>query len=92
MWQWMQPHFDAYRERLPAFAQSRLASTVAEGLCSQQAADELTQFLAPRVKHLIGGERGLSQTVETVRQCAALREHLGGNALADWNDEQAPKS
>lgn len=89
MWQWMQKHFDAYRERLPAFAQSRVPSTVAGGRCSAEAAHELGQFMAPRIKQLIGGERGLSQTLESIRQCGALREHLGGRALSDWTDPHA---
>ncbi|MEO7062535.1 MAG: M1 family metallopeptidase [Dokdonella sp.] len=90
MWQWMQTHFDAYRERLSIFAQSRLPATVAEGRCSMKAADELAAFLAPHMKQLVGGERRLTQTLESVRQCAALREHLGANALADWNGTPAP--
>ncbi len=85
MWQWLQAHFDGYRERLSPFAQSHLPATVAEGRCSAAAADELAAFLAPRVKQLIGGERGLGQTLESVRQCAALRDHLGTKALADWS-------
>ncbi len=89
MWQWLQAHFDAYRVRLPAFAQSKLPATAAEGRCTTQAADDLAAFLAPRIKQLIGGERGLGQTLESVRQCAALREHLGATALTDWNGAHA---
>ena len=40
MWQWLQRHFDAYRARLPAFAQSRLPALVADGRCDVAGADE----------------------------------------------------
>ena len=86
MWQWLQAHFDAYRQRLPAFAQSGLPDSVAEGRCSDASADELSAFFAPRIKDLIGGERGLGQTLEDIRQCAALREHVGAKGLAGWSE------
>jgi alanyl aminopeptidase len=84
MWQWLQQHFDAYRMRLPAFAQGYLPKTFAEGRCSGAEADELSGFLAPRIKDLIGGERGLGQAVERIRQCNALREQVGAKGLAAW--------
>jgi len=86
MWQWLQAHYEAYRQRLPAFAQSRLPDSVSEGRCSGASADELSAFFAPRIKDLIGGERGLGQTLEDIRQCAALREHVGTKDLAGWSE------
>jgi alanyl aminopeptidase len=84
MWQWLQQHYEAYRVRQPAFAQASLPRSVANGRCSSAEADELSAFFAPRIKDLIGGERGLGQTVERVRQCNALREEVGTKALAAW--------
>ena len=84
MWHWLLVHFDAYRVRLPAFAQAYLPKTVAKGRCSNASADELSAFFAPRIKDLIGGERGLGQTVEGIRQCGALREEVGTNSLKAW--------
>jgi alanyl aminopeptidase len=84
MWQWLTGHFDAYRVRLPAFAQAYLPKTFDDGRCSTAAADEMSTFLAPRVKDLIGGDRGLGQTLESIRQCSALREHVDRKALAEW--------
>jgi alanyl aminopeptidase len=86
LWQWLQAHFDAYRARLPAFAQSRVPKTVADGRCSSAAADELATFFAPRIQALIGGERGLKQTLEAIGQCSSLREHLGEKSLAAWSE------
>jgi len=33
---------------------------------------------------MVGGDRGLSQALETIRQCASLREHEGPKALDAW--------
>ena len=84
MWQWLMKNFDAYRVRLPAFAQAYLPKTFDDGRCSTAAAEEMSDFLAPRVKDLIGGERGLGQTLEGIRQCGALRGHVDRKPLADW--------
>jgi alanyl aminopeptidase len=84
MWQWLQAHYDAYRVRLPAFRAGYMPKTFAEARCSGHDADEMSAYFAPRIKDLIGGDRGLAQTLETIRQCASLREHEGPNALAAW--------
>lgn len=84
MWQWLEAHYDAYRVRLPAFRQGFMPKTFAEARCSSHQADEMSAFFAPRIKDLIGGDRGLEQTLETIRQCASLREHEGTRALAAW--------
>jgi alanyl aminopeptidase len=84
MWQWLQAHYDAYRERLPAFRRGYMPKTVADGRCSAEEADELSAYFAPRIKDLVGGDRGLGQALETIRQCASLREHVGARGLASW--------
>ena len=84
VWKWVQAHYDAYKQRLPAFRRGYMPKTVAEGRCDAKQADELSSYFAPRIKDLVGGERGLGQTLETIRQCASLREHLGPRALAAW--------
>ncbi|HEV7489575.1 MAG TPA: M1 family aminopeptidase [Rhodanobacteraceae bacterium] len=84
MWQWLQTHYEPYRARLPAFRRGYMPKIFAEGRCSAGDADELSAFFAPRIKDLVGGDRGLGQTLETIRQCASLREHIGPRALAGW--------
>ena len=91
LWQWLTRHFEAYRKRLPPFAQAWLPKTFAPGRCSAAEADEMSAFLAPRVKELIGGDRGLGQTLEGIRQCGALREHVDRKALAEWVAGHAAK-
>jgi alanyl aminopeptidase len=69
---------------MPAFRVGYMPKTFADGRCSGAEADELSAFFAPRVKEMVGGDRGLSQTLETIRQCASLREHEGPKALDAW--------
>ena len=88
MWQWVQAHYAAYRARMPAFRQGYMPKEFADGRCSTQEADELSAFFAPRIKELIGGDRGLGQTLESIRQCASLRGHVGDRALAGWVEER----
>lgn len=90
-WQWLHAHFDALRERLPPFAQAGLPARFAVGRCSMAAADELAAFFTPRIKDLIGGERGLAQTVERIRQCATLREQLDARPLDEWAAAHRPR-
>jgi len=91
LWQWLTQHFDAYRKRLPPFAQAWLPKTFSPGRCSVADADEMSAFLAPRAKDLIGGDRGLGQALEGIRQCGALREHVDRKALAEWVAAHAAK-
>ncbi|MBS0438889.1 MAG: hypothetical protein JSS33_05730, partial [Proteobacteria bacterium] len=66
-----------------------LPRMVAGGRCSDAQAAELEKFFAPRIKDLIGGQRSLAQTLESARQCAALRGHVGEGALANWAEAQS---
>lgn len=84
MWRWLIDHYDAYRARMPAFEQGYMPKTFAEGRCSGTAADEISAFFAPRTKDLVGSERGLGQTLEGIRQCSSLREHVGSKDLSRW--------
>jgi len=84
MWQWLQSHYGAYQDRVPSFARGYMPRTFSEGRCSTGEADELSSFFAPRIKDLVGGERGLGQSLESIRQCASLRQHVGPAALGGW--------
>ena len=76
---------------LPPFAQAYLPKAFAVGSCSDADADRLSGFFAPRIKDLVGGERGLGQTLEGVRQCGALRARVDRKPLAEWAAGHAPK-
>lgn len=83
-WRWLTQHFDDYRRRLPAQAQTRLAETFATGRCGDADANEIATFLASRSQTLNGGDRGLTRALEDIRRCGALRAHIDRNALDDW--------
>ncbi|HET9048488.1 MAG TPA: M1 family metallopeptidase [Chiayiivirga sp.] len=83
-WQWLTQNYDALRPRLSPFGQGGLPSMFSGGRCSAEAARELEAFFAPRVMDLVGGERGLRQTLERIKQCSALRAHIDTQPLAAW--------
>ena len=87
-WQWFQAHYEALRSRLPPFVQGYLPLLVDNGRCSDAEASEVETFFAPRIGELIGGQRNLAQALEGVRQCAALRGHVGEKGLATWAEAQ----
>jgi len=83
-WTWFQPHFDALRARLPDAYQSVLPRLAAAGRCSKAQSDEMQQWMAPKIKSVIGGDRALAQSLEGVGQCTSLHDHIGEKALANW--------
>ena len=83
-WQWLTQNYDALRKRLSPFAQGGLPGMFSAGRCDAASAKELEDFFAPRVKDLVGGERGLRQTLERIKQCSALREHIDTKPLSNW--------
>ena len=87
-WAWYRSHFDALRSRFPDASQRALPRMPATGRCDRADADELRQWLAPRITGIIGGKRALAQSLESVSQCAALREHVGEKSLATWAEAQ----
>jgi alanyl aminopeptidase len=88
-WTWYQAHFDSLRARFPDASQKALPRWPAIGRCARNDAEELRQWLAPRIETVIGGKRALAQSIETVSQCAALREHVGEQSLAKWAEAHA---
>lgn len=82
-WRWLTRHFDDYRRRLPAQAQTRLAETFAAGRCGEADAREFAAFLAPR-SHALSGGGDLQRMLEDIRRCGALSAHVDRNALDAW--------
>ncbi|MBX3690030.1 M1 family metallopeptidase [Dokdonella sp.] len=83
-WQWMTEHYDAFRARLTPFSAGRMPGMFSGGRCSDAEADALSAYFAPRIKDLVGGERGLRQSLERIRQCGALRGHVNARPLKEW--------
>ncbi|MFT3791508.1 MAG: M1 family metallopeptidase [Rudaea sp.] len=83
-WTWLKPNFDALRRRLPDSHQPLAIGLASAGRCGKDSGEEMREWFAPRIKDMIGGERKLAQSLESVDTCGALREHVGTKALAQW--------
>jgi alanyl aminopeptidase len=87
-WRWFQVQFDAVLQRTPAFAQGRMPSSVSDGRCSIESADELDKFFRPHVPQITGGARALAQAQESIGLCSALRTQQKPPVLQQWLDQQ----
>ncbi len=72
-WTFVEENFDALVERSGPGRAGQLPWLLS-GLCSRDAADRANNFLAPYAAELAGGPRNLAGSVESIRQCAALKE------------------
>ena len=88
-WDWYQAHFDAMRARFPDAYQRNLPLMPATERCDNAWSEQFRQWLAPRLPRIIGGKRAFAQSIESIGQCAALREHIGVKGLATWAEAQA---
>lgn len=71
----MRERYDAIAGELPEDWRARFPD-VAAGLCSDADADAVSAFFGPKQKTTPGLDRGLAQTVEQIRLCAArVRAH-----------------
>lgn len=73
-WHWLQREFNGLLQRMPRWAQGRLAS-VGSKFCSAPERAELDAFFRPRINDLGGGPRSLANTLERIDLCVAQREH-----------------
>ncbi|MBV6827937.1 M1 family metallopeptidase [Xanthomonas euvesicatoria] len=74
MWAWFTANFDRIVQRSGSFDGGGLPALGASGGCSVDEADRLDAFFKPRLAKLSGADRGLAQTGETIRLCAALKQ------------------
>ncbi len=74
MWTWFTANFDRIVQRSGSFDGGGLPALGAAGGCSIEEADRLDAFFKPRLAKLSGADRGLAQTGETIRLCAALKQ------------------
>ncbi|KAB7764742.1 M1 family metallopeptidase [Xanthomonas maliensis] len=74
MWPWFTANFDRIVQRSGSFDGGGLPALGAAGGCSTQEADQLDAFFKPRLATLSGADRGLAQTGEAIRLCAALQQ------------------
>ena len=72
LWAWVQDNLDTLLGRIPTWRQGAVAN-VGAGFCSNERAAELEAFFADKMEALEGGPRELTQTLERIRLCAALK-------------------
>ena len=73
---WFDLNEDTVLARLPGFSQSRVPGLYAASWCSAEQATQLESRFGERMARTEGGPRAMSQAVERVRLCAALRDGL----------------
>jgi len=83
-WQWLEANYATLTGRLPDQYQSFIIRLAAAKRCSASQSDELRAWFTPRLKTIVGGERALAQSLESIDQCTSLREHVGEQTLATW--------
>ena len=88
-WIWAQANFERIVQPFPAFAQHWIPALMAGRMCSQAEAQQLQQFMQPRLSKISGGRRAFAQALEGVQLCATLRQRHSGKALAQWAAQQA---
>jgi hypothetical protein len=83
-WQWLKSNYAALVARLPDQYQSTLIRLASARRCSTSQSADIRAWFAPRLDSIVGGDRVLAQSLETINQCAALRQHVGEQALVAW--------
>jgi alanyl aminopeptidase len=71
LWNWATANYDKIVARTGSFAGGALPRLMGGGGCSEEEATRLTDFFATRAKNVSGAERGLAQTTEGTKLCAA---------------------
>jgi alanyl aminopeptidase len=68
-------HFDEVLSKLPndPFGPAAHLPTVGEGFCDERMKTEFQEFFNPRAEKLIGGSRILTQTIEGIDKCIAVK-------------------
>ncbi|AUJ13584.1 aminopeptidase [Xanthomonas oryzae pv. oryzae] len=74
MWTWFTANFERIVQRSGSFDGGGLPALGASGGSSVEEADRLYAFFKPRLAKLSGADRGLAQTGESIRLCAALQQ------------------
>ena len=83
MWQWAQDeaNLQALLDRIPTWRKGSIVA-VGAGFCTHARADQVEAMFEDRVDDLEGGPRGLAQTLERIRLCAALKGEYADEVTA----------
>ncbi len=83
---WIKENDDAIIQRLPESYRCRVFPSSGDSFCTAERANEWQAFVSSPAGELPGYERPLSQAVENVRLCAALREAKGAALIAAFEN------
>ncbi len=81
LWSWFKVNHDAVFDRLGKSSAGRFPAMFSGAACTQQQAVQLNDFFAPRIKELVGVERGLKQTKERIQLCGSLVAKQDGSIV-----------
>lgn len=79
---WLREHFDTLRSRAGQFVAPAVIAIDALGRCDAAGAEDMQSHYAPIVKDLEGAPLALTQAIEGIRLCAALKQAHAGKPLA----------
>ena len=88
-WQFIQRNFDKLNARLPGargIPMGAILPRATAGFCDAAHANQVESFFRPRLAELPGGARNLSNTLESIRLCAA-RAKVSAPAIAGFLKE-----
>ena len=71
---WVKDNDTAVIEDIPEMFRPRTVPRLGRAFCTNDRADEWQSFIESHADEMAGYERGLAQTTESIRLCAALRE------------------
>jgi alanyl aminopeptidase len=81
-WDWVNANADAVIALVPEFFRSQVVPRFGLGFCSPERAAEVEAFVVSHAALLPGHERSLSQTLEAISLCAALKSEKGAELAA----------
>ncbi|HEY7673277.1 MAG TPA: ERAP1-like C-terminal domain-containing protein, partial [Gammaproteobacteria bacterium] len=81
-WDWVNANADAVIALVPEFFRSQVVPRFGLGFCSAERATEVETFVVSHASLVPGYERSLSQALEAISLCAALRMEKGAELAA----------
>jgi alanyl aminopeptidase len=85
VWTFVQENFDRLNTLMPSARGIPFGATlpdVVSGFCSEPRLVEAERFFKARISNLAGGDRNLSEALESIGLCMACREALGASLTA----------
>jgi alanyl aminopeptidase len=85
-WDWINANAEPVIMLVPEFFRSQIVPRFGLGFCSAERAAEVETFVVSHAGLVPGYERSLSQTLEAISLCTALKSQKGAELAAAFND------